>query len=265
MKNFLPLLLLLGCTFWMSQTAFAQGPTCAEAQPFCTEVGALFPAGVDNGTAEPGNNYDCLGTQPNPAWYYLKIDEPGDINILETNSNEVDVDFALWGPFPSVSNAVSECGNLQEPVDCGYSPIDVENIDIFGAETGEVYLLLITNFSNDPTDISAQQINGNGSTDCSIIDLCPDVSGVITSGPLCAGESFTATTIDVTLFEGDVLGYVLHANADDDVSNAATHLDFNASGTFTNNNTTADFGTFYVSALADKTMARGYPIWPIRA
>ena len=50
--------------------------TCANADPFCTDNGMYqFPAGVNAGSGESGPYYDCLYTQPNPAWYYLQIDQ----------------------------------------------------------------------------------------------------------------------------------------------------------------------------------------------
>ena len=159
-------------TLFLSITAAAQGNTCAEVQPFCTDSGVTFPAGVDVPDAsitDPGNNYGCLGTQPNPAWYYLQIAEDGPIDILQTNSNTVDVDFALWGPFSSVSDASEQCGSLGEPIDCSYSPSPVETITIADNQIGDVYILLITNFSNQPTEINAVQDNGTGATNCSIL------------------------------------------------------------------------------------------------
>ena len=44
---------------------FAQGATCADMDPICTDVGASFTANTGT-TSEPGNNYGCLSTQPNP-------------------------------------------------------------------------------------------------------------------------------------------------------------------------------------------------------
>ena len=57
------------------------------------------------------------------------------------------------------------------------------------------------------------------------------VAGTVADlAPVCAGNPFTATTTGTALFDGDVLGYVLHANPFDNVLDPATHLDFNTSG-----------------------------------
>jgi gliding motility-associated-like protein len=161
--------------------AFAQGATCATAEPFCTGSGATFPAGTNQPAAPAGNNYGCLGTQPNPAWYYLQIDNPGNITIDLSNSNIVDIDFILYGPFADLAAATSQCGGLGNGgasgniVDCSYSASAFEQADITGALNGEVYILLITNFSNQPTNINATQVAGNASTNCSILLPCAPV------------------------------------------------------------------------------------------
>ena len=78
----------------------AQNNLCANALPFCTDNGLYeFPAGVNAGVGEPGPYYACLGTRPNPAWYYMRILEPGDMDIYMYSSPRVDIDFCCWGPF----------------------------------------------------------------------------------------------------------------------------------------------------------------------
>ena len=57
----------------ISINSFGQGTNCATADPFCTGTTYNFPLATNNGTAEAGPDYTCLGTQPNPVWYYLLI------------------------------------------------------------------------------------------------------------------------------------------------------------------------------------------------
>ncbi len=76
----------------------AQGATCAQMEPFCTDTGTSFPAST-NTQAESGNQYGCLITHPNPAWYYLEIAEPGYLEITISNSNNFDIDFIVYGSF----------------------------------------------------------------------------------------------------------------------------------------------------------------------
>jgi len=128
----------------------AQGATCAEMEAFCSDFGASFPASIDT-QADPANQYGCLGTQPNPAWYYLEIGSG---------------------------------------VDCSYDPQAVEIADIPNAQTGEVYVFLITNFSGLPTEIFLNQTAGESSTDCSVVG-CTNSGGQViepTTIELCADD-----------------------------------------------------------------------------
>ena len=92
-------------------TSRAQVYSCNQMQPFCTSNVYTYQAGYDpsnpgsgNGpqasTISPGNNYGCLTTQPNPVWYYLEIDQPGNLNITLSNINSsgvgVDIDFSQY-------------------------------------------------------------------------------------------------------------------------------------------------------------------------
>lgn len=62
----------------------------------CTNTGLTFQAnsGVPAASiSNPGNDYGCLFTTPNPAWYYLEISQPG--NILMTLTAVLDIDFIM--------------------------------------------------------------------------------------------------------------------------------------------------------------------------
>src|SRR3989338_5043444 len=104
--------------FFINKDLFSQGAGCNTAEPFCTGTTATFPAGVNNGSAAAGNDYGCLGSQPNPAWYYLQIDNPGSMTIDMSSNPAVDIDFALWGPFPDYPTAMGNCGSLGAPSSC---------------------------------------------------------------------------------------------------------------------------------------------------
>lgn len=156
---------------------FAQGSTCSTASPFCTANGtATFPAS-QNTTAPSGPSYGCLYSQPNPAWFYLEVATAGNITLNMTNSANVDIDFVIWGPFTSASAA---CASglpassivptpFGSPGGCSYSSTANETGNIPNALVGEVYVLLITNYSNQATNISLAQTGGSGATNCNII------------------------------------------------------------------------------------------------
>ena len=166
--------------------------SCHLSMPFCTGTIYTFPAGVGPGAGTPaqkGPYYKCLSTQPNPAWYYLKIDEPGSIGIYMSTSPLKDIDFCLWGPF---TDPVEPCpmnfgqGGLtpSKVVDCSYSSAQTETANITSGEQGQYYILVITNYSNDECQITFQQTSGDGTTDCTI--LPPAAS---TNSPVCTGDT----------------------------------------------------------------------------
>ena len=182
----------------------SENATCETAFPFCTNQGLYqFPAGVNSGSpcgetynstcddpyhcdgAHQGQD-NCLTTAPNPAFYYMRIDEPGNLNIYMYTTPSKDLDFDCWGPFDDMATACDQlsCSTM---VDCSYDPAHTEHCHINNAQTGEYYILLITNFSNDPCNISFENI-GTGTTDCSI--LPPLVSG---GGPYCVGDTIQLT------------------------------------------------------------------------
>ena len=171
--------------------------TCEGADPFCTDNGLYqFPAGVNAGnlgsstapyycsgfTRPNGSSTSCLYTTPNPAFYFMQIDQPGDLNIYMYSTPSVDIDFDCWGPFSNMETACSQlsCSNM---VDCSYSSSATENCYINNAQTGQFYILLITNYSNQTCNISFSNI-GTGTTNCGI--LPPLVNN---EGPYCVGET----------------------------------------------------------------------------
>jgi len=176
-------LLVIFLFFLISLTGFSQGTDCASADPFCTGTTYDFPLSTST-TAQTGPDYDCLLTQPNPVWYYLQIDQPGDITI--TMNAGSDIDFVAWGPF--ASQAVM-CSNLTSAnvVDCSFSIASSEDCDITGALPGEFYMMMITNYAGITQNVTFSQTSGLGSTDCSII--CEVNAG--TDQSICIGDQAT--------------------------------------------------------------------------
>ena len=165
----------------------ATNDSCHKSYPFCTNTIYTFPAGV-NTQAQVGPNYNCLSTRPNPAWYHLKILDPGPIAVYMFSTPSRDIDFCLWGPY---MDPITPCplnnsnGGLtgSKVVDCSYSPNATETANIPNGQTGQYYILIITNYSNQPCDITFQQSGGTGSTDCTI--LPPPATN---NSPVCVGE-----------------------------------------------------------------------------
>ena len=152
----------------LSQVYFSQ---CNGASPFCTGTNYSFP---NTTNVQDLGAVGCLGSTPNPVWYFMEIDQNGPMtfNISQSTAGGtgIDVDFALWGPFTSLA---AGCGGSTFPggstVDCSYSTAAVETATIPNAQIGQFYILLLTNFSNTAGTISFSQTGGSGSADCSFI------------------------------------------------------------------------------------------------
>ena len=145
---------------------YSQSSDCLNAQPFCTNTPIGFPASTST-TAPVGPDYGCLGTQPNPAFYFLQIAKPRAINVKMKSTPIVDIDFICWGPFsdpPTMSDSLTGA----YIVDCSYSTAAIEVCDITNAITGQYYILLITNYSNLNCNIDFSQAGGLGNTSCCI-------------------------------------------------------------------------------------------------
>lgn len=177
---------------------------CSGSQPFCTGTTYTFPAS-QNTTAQSGPNYGCLLSAPNPAWYYMQIQNGGPLSISMASTAGVDIDYALWGPFSTLTNV---CNQLTAaPISCSYSTAPNETATIANAIAGQYYILVITNFSNMPTNITFSQSGGSATTNCDI---------------LCNMTSFTA-----------VPGVCIPATNTYNVSGSITFTNPPASGTLT--------------------------------
>lgn len=189
---------------------YAQSPTCDQASAMCSGQGGPYnntsnttPGGNQTGigaitgcgTSNAHGNNGSLGSTPRPAWFYYTIGQSGPIvlNLVQTNTNgnPIDVDFALWGPF-NTTNLANICNSLSgvvgstytgpcNLVDASYSTTANENIHIPNAVSGEIYLLLVTNFNGAAGTYTINQTNatapGAGQISCDRvcgIDLGPD-------------------------------------------------------------------------------------------
>ncbi len=151
--------------------------TCSDADVFCGSGVYGYNAGTNTGSAQSGPAYGCLSSQPNPAWFFLQIGPPGgNVTITISTSPAEDIDFICWGPFTSPTGACESGLTASTIVDCSYSGASTEICDIPGAVVGQFYLLMITNFSNDPTEITFSQTNygapGSATTNCDIVINC---------------------------------------------------------------------------------------------
>ncbi|MBI5541761.1 MAG: PKD domain-containing protein [Bacteroidia bacterium] len=197
MKRLL-LLIFLSITTFFAHSQYTNN--CATADPFCTGTTYNFPLAYDGSgagggpQAQAGPNYTCLLTTPSPVWYFLLIDQSGNIDIHMSSSAGTDIDFTCWGPFSSLTNV---CNNLTSgnTVDCSYSTAAQEDCNISNAISGQYYMMLITNFANTTTNVVFSQTNsgaGAGSTNCNVV-YC-NITGITTFPGACVpGNTFTLT------------------------------------------------------------------------
>ena len=178
MKKLLALLLVVSCYYGKAQSI---NSTCANAIQICFADTVTFPASINAGTAEAGPDYDCLGSQPNPAWFYFQTQTPGTHTFLIANSNDQDLDFIIYGPFTSMTNV---CGNLTADViaTCSYAGGPTETAN-FTSEADGYYVLLITNFSNNQTTVILNQTAGTGNFACDFVLECLMSLGTPDPGP----------------------------------------------------------------------------------
>lgn len=97
------------------------------------------------------------------------IERTGNLQLKLSSSPSNDIDFVCWGPFGSFEQACLSGLSNEYVVDCSKSIDHVEYCSIPFAVTGEYYVLMITNYSNNQTNIKLVQNAGSGTTDCSII------------------------------------------------------------------------------------------------
>lgn len=166
--------------------SFGQSSTCANAAAMCS--GNQGPFNNTTGVASFGS-LGCLGSTPNPAWFYMQVGTSGNMNfqlsqIRTSTGAGIDVDFILWGPFNSLNGI---CNNLalyspgytgaNNVVACSYSTAAIENFTIPNAVAGQYYMLLVTNFSGQVGTYTLNQTGGTGALSCSIVcgvNLGPD-------------------------------------------------------------------------------------------
>ena len=213
------------------------GSPCSQqtaAHPFCTDenpYGVTYSSGTGSSVTAGsffGNSYGsgigCLGSTPRPAWYYMQINQPGDLLIyiqqFNTSGSGIDVDFACWGPFTADNQADFMeqlcCGHYtftdsdldsHRPtggnhsngntggypdgtmIDCSYTAQYTEWCYIPNAQAGQWYLLLITNYNGSAGTVTFSPVEASSSatTNCSL--LAP----IIANSPLCEGNTLVLT------------------------------------------------------------------------
>ncbi len=219
---------LLFIILYSNINVFSQGANCAIATPFCAGGNTLtFQNSFGNtNTADPYIDYECLGGQSNPSWFYLKIGKSGavdfEISQISDAGEPIDIDYIVWGPFPGPIDSTtgfSYCGpnnlNPSTSYSCSYSTSLSENFTITNAKVGQVYVFLLTNYSGLSGKVKIVQTNsdqaGAGATDCN--NVC--VVTISNPNPVvcpCETTTLTASISDASSYQwtsstsGSILG-----------------------------------------------------------
>ena len=203
-------LLILGLLFQYQQNIInAQAPLCINAQPICSDAtNSSFPNSINN-DIPVGPDYGCLQRISGvndvdgmvaPQWFYFEVSQSGDIELeieqYNTTNDPIDLDFVMWGPFSDLTTGCNQVMNGESPIQCSSDPYATETIGLGvqgggnfwfnmpfinaidgtstppNGQTGEVYILLLTNSDQEPGTITVNQTGGSGATDCSITTPC---------------------------------------------------------------------------------------------
>lgn len=174
----------IGCTATLPTAA--QGTSCGSSNAFCTGTTYNFPNNTNQPSLGGGGIYGCLGSTPNPVWYFLQIANPGNIDItiqqFNGSGSGIDVDFIAWGPFTSLAQGCTSLSTTND-IDCSYSSASTEYLNISNAQAGQFYIVLLTNYSNQAGNITFSQTGGGGSTNCNV--LC-NMTGLTATPSACA-------------------------------------------------------------------------------
>ncbi|MCG2610743.1 T9SS type B sorting domain-containing protein [Flavobacterium sp. SM15] len=179
---------------------YQQYQSCASNVPFPNSTG---------GNTESFQT-SCIGQAfQGPTWFFIQIQNTGPITLqisqTGTDGSGTDVDFVLWGPFSNLTNICSQLNQTVE-TDCSWLPDSVELVDIPNAVTGELYVLLVDNYSNVPGEIQITQIGGTGSSNCdflSSVKILDNTQAEITQTSYCKPQTKDlVATIDITDFPG---------------------------------------------------------------
>ncbi len=201
---------------------------CSSAKVSCSGNVYSFPSGTTGYAPDPLNgypNYGCFGPSaghyaPGPAWFYMQVGSAGDITINIAQSGNQDVDFICWGPFNSLTDGCASglngtCSNdpLKPPdccdnnapsctgfyprgniTDCSWSGSATETCHILNAQVGEIYILLLSNWSGNAGTITfAQDPTSTGVTSCNIVVFCSMIA--ITANPTACNELTNTFTV----------------------------------------------------------------------
>lgn len=172
-----------GFSTWATLNFTGPYISVGEAQALCAGILGVSQPSNSGGTLPTYGTVGCLGSTPNPTWYYVTLGADGAVSlnlaqVRDSNGQGIDVDFAMFGPFDSKLEACALLGtppSTQYLVDCSFSAAAVEQIDFTG-NAGDVFALLVTNFNGSPGHITITQTSGPAISCNPTVELGPSRS-----------------------------------------------------------------------------------------
>lgn len=183
----------VGCSLFTDPVNYTTGSTFSYNAPVNNS---------SNLTGGSGVRYGCLYSVPNQAWFIITVNTGGNLHFNFTNSNNRDIDAAVWGPI-SGNDEANACASTQNyPLSCDY---DAYKPDLYinGAVAGQKYVMLVTNYSNVNTVINISQPTG-GSVTYTMVNLpnCALVPTAEIHGTSTTVQEGESATLDLA-FTGD--------------------------------------------------------------
>jgi len=197
---------------------------CENAIPVCAVDNVILrndvgvPANPNPISGTTTTTVGCLGSAPSPTFYYLTVQTSGDYTYFMEQStapdfsnpitNGLDVDYVTWGPFPNVATACTSItvnNTRPAPLGCSFSAADTETFTLNGAVAGQVYVIMITNYTTTSSYpgkrgyIRIKRTSGPAPLDC-----CPFASFSYPSNFYCKDGG--VTTVSPTLGTASTAG-----------------------------------------------------------
>lgn len=166
------ILLSIVTILFISSANFAQD-SCLTAVEYCTGTAPSFnmPTGV---TAPTGPSYGCLLTQHSPYWWYFRCTTAGymDFTMSATaGGSSDDIDFIVWGPFTDLSGACGSGLDASHIIDCDYTTGTLDTITVPSAILGDYYVVMLSNFAEQPSVVTYSQMTGPGQASCIVTGI----------------------------------------------------------------------------------------------
>ena len=164
MKKILILLfsILVSSNLFSQYLTIPPGETLSNAAPLCDSYSdsVVYNLNYQGDFVEFGPDYDCLDSQPNPSWFYIKTTDYDANPINITIDANYDLDFVVWGPFQDMTYNYDSL-QADHIVDCEYTAVSMTIININPVSLDSYYIVMITNYSGQAINLAPSITSGS--------------------------------------------------------------------------------------------------------